>query len=277
MKDYYKISEISQLYGIGVDSLRYYEKLGILKPRRDTNRYRLYSLKDLYKLNMIRDLRTLDFSMQQIKDYLEGQSVENTLQMLYCEREMLKGRLEELRLKEERLVERISTLQTAQQIEVGVIVRKTIPRRFCVRINERITRDEEMDFAIKKLHKKYEGKIKELGNLDIGAFLSMEEINQGISNVYNSVFFILGEETVEHDFELPEGEYLSCFYRGSYEQNGPLIRQLLEYANKQEMRVLGTPFEIYVIDNRDTAREEEFLTEIQVRIEDGSHHLSTNE
>src|SRR5699024_11355869 len=79
MKDYYKINEISKLYGIGVDSLRYYERLGILKPRRDTNGYRLYSLKEMYKLNMIRDLRRLNFSMEQIKAYLEGQTVDNTL------------------------------------------------------------------------------------------------------------------------------------------------------------------------------------------------------
>ena len=82
MKDYYKINEISKLYGIGVDSLRYYERLGILKPRRDTNGYRLYDLKDMYKLTVIRDLRKLDFSMAQIKDFLEGQCVENTLSLL---------------------------------------------------------------------------------------------------------------------------------------------------------------------------------------------------
>ena len=64
MKDYYKISEIARLYGIGVDSLRYYERLGILQPRRESNGYRLYSLKDMYKLNLIRDLRRLDFSME---------------------------------------------------------------------------------------------------------------------------------------------------------------------------------------------------------------------
>ena len=35
MKDYYKIGEISRLYGIGTDSLRYYEELGIQKrPKR---------------------------------------------------------------------------------------------------------------------------------------------------------------------------------------------------------------------------------------------------
>ena len=86
LKDYYKISEISKLYGIGVDSLRYYEKLGIIKPYRDKNRYRLYSLKDMYKLNMIRDLRNLDFSMQQIKEYLEEQSIRNTIELLSHER-----------------------------------------------------------------------------------------------------------------------------------------------------------------------------------------------
>ena len=52
MKNYYKINEISKLYGIGVDSLRYYERLGILRPRRDVNGYRLYSLKEMYKLDV---------------------------------------------------------------------------------------------------------------------------------------------------------------------------------------------------------------------------------
>ena len=83
MKDFYKISEISRLYGVGPDSLRYYERLGLLRPRRDEdNGYRLYSLRDIYKLSVIRDLRTLGLSMVQIKEYLDGQSVESTLALL---------------------------------------------------------------------------------------------------------------------------------------------------------------------------------------------------
>ena len=34
MKDYYTISEISKLYGIGTDSLRYYEEIGALEPKQ---------------------------------------------------------------------------------------------------------------------------------------------------------------------------------------------------------------------------------------------------
>ena len=33
MKQYFKIGEISKLYQIGVDSLRYYEELGLLRQR----------------------------------------------------------------------------------------------------------------------------------------------------------------------------------------------------------------------------------------------------
>ncbi|WP_258296949.1 MerR family transcriptional regulator [Paenibacillus peoriae] len=102
MKDYYKISEISKLYGIGIDSLRYYEKLGVLKPQRDVNSYRIYGLNDMYKLNIIRDLRLLDFSMQQIKEYLDYQSIDNTLELLHEEQVLIQKQLKELQTKEQR-------------------------------------------------------------------------------------------------------------------------------------------------------------------------------
>ena len=79
MKNYYKINEISTLYNIGKDSLRYYEEIGILKPERDTNGYRLYSIQDIWKLNIIKDLRNLNMPMEVIKDYLENKTLENTL------------------------------------------------------------------------------------------------------------------------------------------------------------------------------------------------------
>ena len=34
MEKYFKIGEISKLYGIGVDSIRYYEEIGLIKPER---------------------------------------------------------------------------------------------------------------------------------------------------------------------------------------------------------------------------------------------------
>ncbi|MBQ5674495.1 MAG: MerR family transcriptional regulator, partial [Lachnospiraceae bacterium] len=125
MKNYYKISEISKLYDIGVDSLRYYERLGILTPRRDTNGYRLYNLTDLYKLNLIRDLRALDFSMSQIKDYLDEQSVQNTLDLLYQEQALVDQELERLTIKKRIISDRIHALSKSQEIKTGLVEIKT--------------------------------------------------------------------------------------------------------------------------------------------------------
>ena len=267
MKNYYKISEISKLYNIGPDSLRYYEQLGILKPKRDTNGYRLYGLHELYKLNMIRDLRSLDFSMDQIKEYLEKQSVANTLTLLHAEHSLLHTRIKELKRREKIIKNRIADLTALLAVPSGVFTVRNYPKRPCVQLSERITRDEEMDFLIKKLHKKHENKVYDFGTQTIGAFFSMEELNQGIPNVYTSVFFVLEQISADYDFTLPAGKYLSCCYRGNYEQNAARVRELLTYAEQKDLPLAGKPFEIYKIDNRYTLCPEDFHTEIHVLID----------
>lgn len=264
MKNYYKISEISKLYDIGVDSLRYYEKLGILMPKRDTNGYRLYNLTDLYKLNIIRDLRALDFSMSQIKEYLDKQSLDNTLALLHQEELLINQEINNLETRRTIIQDRIKSLSSSKDILTGQMQIQHFPVRYCVRLNEHITRDEEMDLIIKKLHQKHEDKIRDLGNLTIGAFLSMPSIEKDIANVYDSVFFVLEQETQDYDFVLPEGNYLSCFYRGSYEQNALRVKEMLHYLDEIKASSSKEPFELFTIDNRDTMETDEFLTEIQI-------------
>lgn len=269
MKEHYKIGEISRLYGIGTDSLRYYEKLGILKPRRNENGYREYGLKDIYKLNIIRDLRKLDFSMAQIKEYMDGQSVDNTIALLAQEREWILKETEALTLRERILGERIATLRRCCAEVCGEFRVRKLEERPCLIIHEAIERDEEMDFVIKKLHRRHEDKIRDFGNLPIGAYVSMEDFRRGRGNVFRSVFFLLEAGEKDFDDSLPAGEYISHCYRGSYRQSPEAVGALLRYAENSGWEVMGDPFEIYRIDNRDTIREEEFLTEIQVRVAPG--------
>ncbi|NTV90425.1 MAG: MerR family transcriptional regulator [Clostridiales bacterium] len=266
MKEDYKINEISKLYGIGIDSLRYYEELGILKPRRDSNRYRLYSLKDIYKLNIIRDLRKLDFSMKQIKEYLDHQCLENTLGLLHEEQEYVGNQIRILRARKQIIQNRIRTLESMSKIQTGVFSVKNLPDRYCVQLNEYITRDEEMDIVIKKIHSKYEDRILDFGNQTIGASISMEDLRKGLRNVYRSVFFILEQDTKDYDFQLPAGQYVSYYYKGDYNQNLERITETLSYIKEIGGCPMGDPFEIYEIDNRDTLKRDEFLTEIQIRI-----------
>lgn len=82
MKNEYMIKELARLYGVGTDTLRYYERLGLIRPRRGENGYRLYSLRDIYRLTIIRDLRQLGFSTDRISAYLDDLNISNTQALL---------------------------------------------------------------------------------------------------------------------------------------------------------------------------------------------------
>lgn len=68
-----KINEAEELLGISKANIRFYEKEGLLTPRRGENRYRDYSEEDLDRLREIVILRKLGISVQVIKRLLDGE------------------------------------------------------------------------------------------------------------------------------------------------------------------------------------------------------------
>lgn len=269
MKDSYTIHEIASLYGVGPDALRYYERLGLVKPRRGENGYRIYDLNDIYRLTIIRDLRSLGFSMERIGEYLKDLSVSNTLQLLDEERRLIREKMRALRAAEGAIRARVRHLQACAAVEDGGISLVELPPRPCLRLNADIARDEEMDFAIKRLHRRHEDTIRDLGGQKIGASIAPEDIRAGKIGLYRSVFFLL-DEGATGDLTLPGGRYACLYYRGSYRQLGARVAELFRWARKQGLSPTGDVLELYPIDDRFTAREEEFLTQLQVRVEPGA-------
>ena len=103
MKNYYKINEISKLYRIGKDSLRYYERIGILNPKRDINGYRMYGFSDISRLNVINELKNLGFEIRRIKELLSERSVKSTMNMLDMEITEIDRKILELEVLKEKL------------------------------------------------------------------------------------------------------------------------------------------------------------------------------
>lgn len=278
MKDYYKINEISKIYDIGRDSLRYYEKIGILNPKRDNNGYRMYSLIDITTLNIIKELRNLGFGMQKIKEYLEVRSVNTTLSILELEISAIDERINELeKLKQNILKRKTNIIKEFSSEEIfGEIKEIPLKDRRCIHLNDSIMREEEVDLMIKKLQDKYSKNLYILGNSKIGATVDIDlqklnntnnfNFNDSIKfSRYNSVFFVV-EENEDYDFLIQEGIYLSVKYRGNYNQTNYYILKIAEYANLNGYTLTSNPLEIYHIDVHETSIIDEFITEIQIRV-----------
>ena len=62
--------------GVSARTLRYYHRIGLLEPAASTEAgYRLYGEAELWRLNLIRSLREMDFSLHDIGALLAGERV----------------------------------------------------------------------------------------------------------------------------------------------------------------------------------------------------------
>jgi len=64
------IGQMSRATGLSADTLRYYERLSLLAPRRDTGRRRHYGPQDLLALRFVAKMRATDMPLAGIRDYL---------------------------------------------------------------------------------------------------------------------------------------------------------------------------------------------------------------
>lgn len=93
------VKEISDLTGISVRTLHYYDEIGLLKPTEKSDEgYRLYDDKALETLQQILFFREFDISLKEIKAVLDNPALERN-QILQVQRKMLvtkKERMERL-------------------------------------------------------------------------------------------------------------------------------------------------------------------------------------
>lgn len=66
-----KIGELAQRAGVGVDTVRYYERQGLLpEPLRQASGYRSYAAGDVARLQFVRRAKALGFTLEEIRDLL---------------------------------------------------------------------------------------------------------------------------------------------------------------------------------------------------------------
>jgi DNA-binding transcriptional MerR regulator len=72
----YRVHEFAELSGVTIKALHHYDRLGLLKARRTDAGYRIYTERDLERLEQIVVLKFLGLSLQQIKVVLDRAAVE---------------------------------------------------------------------------------------------------------------------------------------------------------------------------------------------------------
>lgn len=267
MKDYYRIGEISEMYDMSRDSLMYYEKLGIIKPTRDDNGYRIYNISDIWRLNLIKELKSLGFSFKMIKEYLENRDLNSTNKLLADGITLLDDQILKLLKQKENMRKRMESIEnTIKNSNLNSIELSYLKRRKGLILNGQIKRDEHFDVLVQKLQKVHNNKFGILGNNNIGSQFNMDSIKNGITTDFDSVFCLLKDSAKDYNIVFEEGYYVTLTYSGDYVNNKEHIQNMLDFIEENKLIITGNPMEIYKIDIHETENKSEFITEIQIPI-----------
>src|SRR5512140_2295034 len=97
-----KIAEVSERYDISVDTLRYYERVGLIPPvNRNESRIRDYNELDLRRVEFIKCMRSAGLPVEVLIEYVgmiqQGdQTIEARKEILQEQRELLIARMQEM-------------------------------------------------------------------------------------------------------------------------------------------------------------------------------------
>lgn len=119
-----KIAEVSKEYGLSADTLRYYERIGLLQNvTRTASGIRDYSEQDCARVQFVKCMRAASVSIEALIEYMalmdEGDAtLEARKALLEEQRELVRGRIAEMQAGLDRLDYKIDNYeQTIRQCE----------------------------------------------------------------------------------------------------------------------------------------------------------------
>lgn len=269
-KNTFLIGELSKLFEIGVDSIRYYEEVGILHPQRDpNNNYRCYTVEDVRKIVLIRELLNLNFSTEQIKEFTIDRNIDKTIALLEKELQVVNEQIVSLYETKSNLQNRLNNMRALlQKTDTEIIRVVEQDKRACIMVTEDHLPDLYVDYYVIKYMHSHRNHIDTIGACDC---YTLDLPGSNPDSLYyrtkNVFFYSPYLPQNECNYFLPAGKYLSMTYRGALCKTKELLPQLFEYAKQEHYMITGEPIEFCHIDDYETNNESEYLIELQLPVE----------
>lgn len=272
MKEKLSIGEFAKLRNITTETLRYYDRINLLKPIKVDPKtgYRYYSILQYEELGTIKELRQLGMSIDEIKKYFNDRNLKQSVDILKYKHEELKNKIKELQQLDKNITEKINHLENISKISnLEDIVIKEIKERKIITFDKSLNNEIELSYECLQL----ENSLKEIapivGSNRYGTIRKEENIkfNKHTKSIVMFIF-IKDKENINEIYikKIPKGTYACMYYKGNVWNIDFNLKKIIEYIEKKNYRVCGDIIQIIQIDVSVTDQSEEELFEIQIPI-----------
>lgn len=270
MKDLFTIGEISKLFNLNIKTLRYYDEIDLFKPIfiDKSNNYRYYSTEQFEQLNTIMYLKALGMSLNTINFHLNKRSIDNIIELLEQQKEITRKKIKELQAIENKIENRLNQINYARQYDkLDVIQEIEFDERTIVLLKQKIKSDKDLELSIRNLENESK-KRSSVFSGKVGVSISRNNLINGIFNEYDYIFsFTEGEKYNKKLMKiLPKGIYITIRFNGTHKVSSKYYHEILKYIEEKGYKIIDDSIEITLIDFGLTTEKSEFITEIQILI-----------
>ena len=271
MKKASTVSEIADYFNVSAQTLRYYDRIGLLKPEEvdPATGYRLYRQESFDRLYLIRELKQLGLSLDQIRTYCETRDIrglETTLDRTLSELKEKIRQLEDDRKHTEDYLRSIRLLNKAHGQNVFEF--RPVRERYAYMLDINFPPDHLRSciYMMQESFSHSSVRSAEPGRVVLG--IRQNTLEEGSISVYHSIGHLLKQPAADRSVRtLREGIYAVACHLGSYDTIFSTYRKLLRFIQENGYRVCGDSAEISVVDTAFTNNPSEFVTEIQIPVE----------
>ncbi|MGG1396829.1 helix-turn-helix domain-containing protein [Bacillus salipaludis] len=283
MENKLSIGEMAKLRNVTVDTLRHYDKIGLLKPIYTDPKtgYRYYSIYQYEVLGTIKELRKIGFSLEEIKQFLTDRNVKKSVQFLQKSMNNIQEKIKELQNIHKILINRLNNIEHfTNSYQNSDIVIKQFEEREYIQLDRPIDWEdkENLYFGLLELENMIGGDIPVLASNKFGEFIKKEYFDEirltsafpDNLSAYQSQLFILvqDEEPEQPTQKLEKGLYICSYYGGlEREKMLPQFKKLLQYCDNHGYIPISDAVQIMQVDISLTDQYDEAYYEIQIPIQ----------
>lgn len=275
MKDkneYYSVGRFSKICNIPTNTLRYYDKIGLIRPERlGDNNYRFYSKETLAYIPVIKYYKQMGFSLEEIKKIVDENS-------FVIHEKLFKEKLDQLKEMESSIYTKYAAIEGwLQLISEAELIRKNDVREVAVKYIEPLKfccLEQDFNYNYKEaiINIDFTNYIESIGNEVAGviilnfpsAKLKLRKEKTKVTIMQQPVLNI----TPETETKRFGGQVFACCYHiGSHENIEDTYNKIYDWASTNHYICADESYERFLIDYWTTQNTHCFVTEILIKID----------
>lgn len=277
---YFSIGQAGKICNLSVQSLRFYDKIGLVIPSHTDNSsgYRYYSNFDLLNIKIVQDMKALNFSLEEIKATMNNGSLDCLIGKLEAKRKSTIAEITQLEQIVESIGHRTNQIGYLQELgnelkDLDVLVElKQFPERYVLYNRRRSAcgRDASiMQFT--ELFQKADANGLIPKRLMTVYHENIMTFDRNDSDLEFCITIDSLRDQAPTDFTriIPGGDYITALYCGipNAESCKRIYSKLLEWIERNHYMEIGPSIEQYLVDMAQMMKPEEFIVELQVSVQ----------